>query len=392
MQKRVLVTGGRAPSALELTRLLNASGHYVVIAESLTFPISRFSNCTQKYYGVPAPRFHSHEYIKALKKIVIDEKTDVLIPTCEEIFYISQFIREIPNTCFVWSDTFANLDSLHNKYEFIKLTREKGFRTPETILLQSRDDVMRYRESHKEKQFVLKPVYSRFASYTQIVQDKEPVSLRVNPSKEEPWVAQQYIEGRHLCTYSLGLEGRLLAHTTYPSQERWGIGASIVFEHISHPAIETWVRELVSKIHFTGQISFDFIEAADGTVYPIECNPRTTSGIHLFKPQDSFVSLILDAPNCHIKFPTITAVRAVKFALFVRLLRLLISRQPSADIKRTWKFILHSDDVIFDSRDPRPGFGQFLSLGEFAIRCLLVGLSPTEVAIYDSCYDGLVKS
>lgn len=34
--------------------------------------------------------------------------------------------------------------------------------------------------------------------------------------------------------------------------------------------------------NLSGMFGFDFIEEANGTTYVIECNPRATSGIHLF--------------------------------------------------------------------------------------------------------------
>ena len=40
--------------------------------------------------------------------------------------------------------------------------------------------------------------------------------------------------------------------------------------------------EFVKELNLTGQISFDFIQTEGGTVYPIECNPRTHSAITMF--------------------------------------------------------------------------------------------------------------
>ncbi len=384
---RVLVTGGRAPSALEICRLLKGAGHHVVIAESLTFPISRFSNSVEKYYSVPSARFHTLEYGVALRKIIEHERIDIVIPTCEEIFYIAQVKSDFPESCFVWCDEFSKLDLLHNKYRFIEYAKEKGFAVPHTRLLSERN------QADKEAKrgnvaTVFKPVYSRFASHTKIVHKDDSLPRDINPTHERPWVAQEYIEGAHLCTYSLCLNGKVLAHTTYPPQERWGIGSSIVFQHVPHPVAETWVREFASTIHFTGQISFDFIQALDGVLYPIECNPRTTSGVHLFTPKDTLIASFAQNPATETGLPRSTTVRSIKLALVVRFVRLLISGKPRADLKKTWEFIRISDDILSDSNDPLPGLGQFISLGEFVLRGLLVGLSPTETATYDSGYDG----
>ena len=41
-------------------------------------------------------------------------------------------------------------------------------------------------------------------------------------------------------------------------------------------------RRSSSELRLTGQYSFDFIEAADGDLVAIECNPRTHSAITMF--------------------------------------------------------------------------------------------------------------
>ena len=64
------------------------------------------------------------------------------------------------------------------------------------------------------------------------------------------------------------------------------MGATTVFQCEQVKSIETWVSAFVKKLNFSGQIAFDFIQTKDGEVYPIECNPRLTSGIHLFRGTD----------------------------------------------------------------------------------------------------------
>jgi hypothetical protein len=54
------------------------------------------------------------------------------------------------------------------------------------------------------------------------------------------------------------------------------------YEQVDKPEILQWVKRFVKELNLTGQISFDFIQAEDGTVYPIECNPRTHTAITMF--------------------------------------------------------------------------------------------------------------
>lgn len=62
-------------------------------------------------------------------------------------------------------------------------------------------------------------------------------------------------------------------------------GSSCVyFESTEHPSIRAYTEKIIFSLgsKFTGQLAFDFIETVDGRLVAIECNPRATSGIHLF--------------------------------------------------------------------------------------------------------------
>ena len=51
---------------------------------------------------------------------------------------------------------------------------------------------------------------------------------------------------------------------------------------LPHAGIRIYVEELLASLRFTGMIGLDIIEAQDGSLWPIEANPRATSGVHLF--------------------------------------------------------------------------------------------------------------
>ncbi|MBR7551800.1 carboxylate--amine ligase, partial [Mycobacterium tuberculosis] len=63
-----------------------------------------------------------------------------------------------------------------------------------------------------------------------------------------------------------------------------------------------WVSEFVAAERFSGQAGFDFIEGADGSLYCIECNPRSTSGIMMFRPHNDVPSAFF-GDNDHLIVP-----------------------------------------------------------------------------------------
>ena len=74
---------------LDLARLFHAAGHTVLIAESIAWPLARFSRTVARFYAVPPPRFQPEAFIQALLDIICTEQIDLLLPTCEETFYVA---------------------------------------------------------------------------------------------------------------------------------------------------------------------------------------------------------------------------------------------------------------------------------------------------------------
>ena len=135
----ILLTGGRAPAALELARAFHRAGHTVFMAESLRGHLSQPSNAIKANFVVPAPRQDGDAFIVALKKIIEENKIDLLIPTCEEIFHIAMRRDELP--CTVFAEPINKLDQLHNKWEFISTAVDYGLSIPETTLVKTMDDL-----------------------------------------------------------------------------------------------------------------------------------------------------------------------------------------------------------------------------------------------------------
>ena len=93
-------------------------------------------------------------------------------------------------------------------------------------------------------------------------------------SPEKPWVMQEFIKGQEYCTHSTVRKGIIRLHCCSKSSP-----FQINYEQVDNLAIDQWVQTLVQALNLTGQISLDFIQTEAGTVYPIECNPRTHSAI-----------------------------------------------------------------------------------------------------------------
>lgn len=172
-------------------------------------------------------------------------------------------------------------------------------------------------------------------------------------------MAQQYIKGKAVCTYSIVHEGSVVAHAAYDSRYRTGrSGASVYFEHLDHPAAQEWVQRFAGVIGFSGQIGFDFIESEDGILYPIECNPRATSGIHLFTPEEGLTEALLN-PGMLVQTGEVLIPRSGRRAMLT-LPMLGCGLKPGRGGWSNWlRSFRGAEDVICRKDDQRPFREQF---------------------------------
>jgi hypothetical protein len=385
----ILLTGGRAPVALELARAFYRAGHTVFMAESLRGHLSQPSSAIKANFVVPAPRQETGAFLVVLKNIIEQNQIDLLIPTCEEVFHIAKGLGTLP--CRVFTEPLEKLDLFHNKWNFAVNASERGLRVPDTMLIQNQDDLL-----HAYAQWgglVLKPVYSRFASRTLILPLFRDTMSTLTFG--EMWVAQEFIAGQQFCTYSVCQNGRITAHATYPTIFTAGQGATIAFQHVEHPAIFNWVRKFVAMFSVTGQMSFDFIQSTDGEVYALECNPRATSGVHLLASHPQFVESFFD-PSMHSASVQRTEMNCVtplennsQMHAFAMLMYGLPESFRKNRLKQWVKTFFASDDVILDAKDPQPFLLQFRSLLFYLKLAREKGISLLEASTFDIEWNGI---
>ncbi len=376
----ILLTGGRAPAALELARAFHGAGHTVFMAESLRGHLSQPSAAIKANFVVPAPRQEQDAFIIALKKIIEQNQIDLLIPTCEEIFHVAMRRDELP--CKVFTESIQKLDQVHNKWNFIVNAADYGLAMPETMLITSLDNLLHAYAHWRE--LVLKPMYSRFASQTLILPPLREASSTLTLHSNAPWVAQGYIRGKEICTYSICHNGRITAHTAYPSTFTAGQGATIVFQHIDHSAIFNWVKTFVAKNNFTGQIAFDFIQNPEGQIFALECNPRATSGVHLLASHPQFVEAFLN-PYLNCIFPIDSNSHMLSAAMLIYGLPTALKKN---NVRQWLKTFFASNDVILNYTDPLPFLLQFRSLLAYWKLAREKKISLIEASTFDIEWNG----
>lgn len=375
----VLILGARAPACLEWARAFRVSGWQVSVADSVTWPLTRTSNAIHSFFKLPEPRSNPSLWIESLLHLIEERDIDLILPTCEEAFYLAHGINRLKQSCRVLTYDFAIMHRLHDKFQFAEMTYEWPITAPETWLLDSVESVAAM--SSMANELVFKPVYSRFASRT-LLRPSHDDLMEVKPSKEQPWVAQRFVAGKEHCSFSLFVDGRLTAHACYHPRYRVGSGSGIYFAPSDPPLIRAFLEKFGSVTGYTGQVGFDFIETPEGGFYVLECNPRATSGVHLFDDQpQALVAALLGETKNGLILPT-PKPRMVALAM-------LLFAAPRHAFDRTfWRDYFAAQDVVIRRGDFKPLPAQILGLLEIIGRAVVRRRGLLAAATADIEWDG----
>lgn len=286
--KTVMLTGGKMTKALQLARSFHAAGHRVILVEAHKYWLTghRFSNAVELFYTVPAPNKDPEGYTQALVDIAKKENVDIYVPVCSPVssYYDSLAKPMLSGCCEVFhfdADTTAMLD---DKFAFSEQARSLGLSVPKSFKITNPEQVLNFDFSNETRKYILKSIpYDsvRRLDMTKLPCDTpEETAAFVNSlpiSEEKPWIMQEFIPGKEYCTHSTVRDGELRLHCCCESS-----AFQVNYKNVDHPKIMQWVSCFVKELRLTGQASFDFIQAEDGTIYAIECNPRTHSAITMF--------------------------------------------------------------------------------------------------------------
>lgn len=347
--KHVLITFGRSFLTLNLARLIASAGHRVTIVDSVRVAVTRASNAVTGFHLVPPPKFAPQEYCRALARIVAEESVDLVIPIHEETDILSMMRGLFPPECELFLSDFELENRLHNKYDFQVMLAEHGIATLPFAELRGPADVARLDFTGP---FAVKRCYSRGSQKVHKVYPGDPMSWLTFDSNN-PWIAQGWLDGDRYCTYSVVRDGRIFAHATYPVDYAIGGSSCLSFVSARHEPILKWVTDFLAGTGFTGHVGFDFIDHPDKGLFCIECNPRGTSGIMMFRPHNRLDRAFF-GENAELITPDDDVRRMIKIGM--ALFGWKADARQGRSLRQYFADLRGFDDVIVDPEDRAPGF------------------------------------
>ncbi len=363
--KTVLVSGGKMTKALQLCRSFHAAGHRVILVESAKYRLTghRFSRSVDAFVVVPAPQ--DPAYAEALREIVEVELVDVYVPVCSPVASRYDALAAADLGCEVVHLEPQQVADLDDKHAFTELAASLGLSVPDTHRVTSPAQVEAFDFAAATVPYVLKSIAYDPVNRLDLTQlplaDAAATAAfaRSKPiSAANPWILQEYVTGEEWCTHSTVRDGHVQVYCCCPSS-----AFQINYAMVDKPAIDAWVHDFAGALGLTGQVSFDFLESADGQVYAIECNPRTHSAITLFAGHPELAAAYLEPGHAEIR--PLPSARPT-YWIYHELWRLVT--QPR-ELRHRLGVIRRGRDAIFDWHDPLP----FLLVHHLQIPALLLG-------------------
>ncbi|EKE29540.1 MAG: hypothetical protein ACD_2C00152G0004 [uncultured bacterium (gcode 4)] len=355
----ILITSWRSYVALELIRILWDQND-VFSADSKNHALSNVSRYTKKSFLLPSPKIDINEYKTRILNIINDNSVSYLIPTCEEIFYISyikDFIED-NSDCKVFCSDFPLLKKLHSKFEYAHiLPLDDRIHVPETRIFMSISEVESFLRDNPAYKYVLKNEFSRFGTNiaSNAIPDMPIGNFNSNPDNK--LILQEYIQWTQVCTYSVFSHGKLMIHSSYKNNLTHWNWSWISFESYRTDEIIDFLTKFWHQTWFHGQIAFDLIKNDDG-IHIIECNPRTTSWVHLFADSEDFRLKFLDSMERWWESDTVLTPsyqdKSFKLILFFTMNEFIFSGKLRPFLSSIFK----SEDIVYAKNDRLPFFYQ----------------------------------
>lgn len=369
-KRTVLLTMGRLPVALELARALHKANWRVLVADPYAWHLGRLSNTVSRSFKVTAPVIDAECYLDELQAIVVQEEVELVLPVSEETLYVSALKARLPEHVVLFCTDQNSLLTLHDKYAFAVLAKNLSVPVPDT----ARADNKAQCADLIKQPYVLKPRFSCSGTGVRFGRADSPLEANEQTPVN---ILQQCLHGESCSSFSIAHNGIVLYSLCYRSLLESG-SVAVCFERIELPAIvQSTIQTIARATHYTGMISFDFIQDDEGTWRTIECNPRATSGIHFIEHR-SIEALVIQAETLHVQSnygrrqEFWSCLMTVEGALFRGKL-----------LRRGWAQLFATKDITLCRTDLKPFLFLNLIMAPQLIKSIYSGTSISEVLMSD---------
>jgi carbamoylphosphate synthase large subunit len=292
------------PFAVDEIRKLGESGHDVTAVDTFKASPGSHSRYAARHVEVPPPAQETAAFVDAIAKLIEQQDAEWLLPMFEEVFYLAAHRDRLAGSCELFFPDFATLARVHDKVSFSQLCRDLGLPVAESVTAASADELRDAIGSFDH--WFARAAYGRGG--LNVLTNTGPLAGEGNiddtdPSPDDPWLVQEYLEGVDLCSWSVVQHGEVVLHSTYEHPLTIDDRGGIVFASVDAPETLATARRIAAELGWHGQVSFDFLRTPDGIHHLVECNPRPTDGCTLATPAELDAALFGPRPTAPVVVP-----------------------------------------------------------------------------------------
>jgi predicted ATP-grasp superfamily ATP-dependent carboligase len=272
---KVLLLCESGPLGLKVLYCLRGMNAIVKTAGSSGAAMLKYSRYAEQHESVNfwlhgAPHAETQQW---LRDIVVTESFDIVVPSdigsAAFLAATKKVYPEIP--CFPCSH-LSTLDELHNKWSFAQICVKHDIPIPATILLESADQLNEHIFDKIGFPIIIKPLAAESSHGVVLLDNFQALLAHIAKDSRYtkfPLIAQAFIPGQDIDISILAANNNILCSTV----QSWVGDGVLEFTH--HSEMYDIASHLVRAFHYQGLAHFDMrIDARDGKLYVIECNPR----------------------------------------------------------------------------------------------------------------------
>jgi predicted ATP-grasp superfamily ATP-dependent carboligase len=291
---RALLTEGASLSARQAISALGRTGAWIEICDPDPLCLGRFSRFVRAWHRCPPWNVQPEEYLRFLVKRLDAEPYDVLLATHDQAFLLSRFRDELRRRVGLALPSFANLERLQSKADFLAVLDELALPHPLTVLVRTRQEL-------EARSFF--PCYIKLPHSTAGCGVWQVGSTQGLATAADQLQAAGYLDGRvdilvqePVCgelrgAHALYQHGALVAACMSRARAQGVGGSAYAVESVLDSPVLEHLAVLGSHLDWHGALCLDYIcEPSTGHISYIDANPRpgetmnaTLSGLNLFE-------------------------------------------------------------------------------------------------------------
>lgn len=238
----------------------------------------RFSRFVRKWRRSPHFAKQPADFLRFLAAEIRRESYDVVLPTHEQVYLLSEFRDVVGQSTGIALPTFEAMKRMQNKATFTRTLEELGLPHPQTAYATTADD-LRHNWSYP---FYLKLAHSTAGLGVFHISDEEELSSRIDSLSADgvfdgktEILVQQPAKGEQATVQAVFNGGRMVGAHMFDARQLGVGGMSAARKAADHPVVYEQVEQLGSHLDWHGAMFLDYFYDYE-TAKPeyIECNPR----------------------------------------------------------------------------------------------------------------------